>query len=167
MNGRSLPLDPQHQREILRQAIPSRLSVLHQFLKSSAPSYELTVASAVFSRAIAGFLGLGLKKGKLAHDRDHFEQEKKASWEVKITDISGGKFIDIASLSTQQKLDLENGLREVNTAFAHITFWADPNNQNPCGSPSDDYINKQQKCLRNLASAVMHIFKESSKNLQV
>jgi len=86
-------------------------------LHCAQPAYRDLAVAAVFSRAIASFLGVGVRRGRLCADRDYFPHMSSQSWEVKITDV-GGEFIDIDTLSSANKSALEEGINETNRAFA-------------------------------------------------
>src|SRR5437867_11148437 len=84
----------------VRGRIRSIQSALHRHTYS-----DLAVA-AVFSRAIASFLGVGTRQGRLCADRDYFQHAPDQSWEVKVEDV-GGRFVDLNSLSSADKSALE------------------------------------------------------------
>ncbi len=75
---------------------------------------DLAVA-AIFSRAIASFLVIGVRSGRLCADRDYFQHLTGQSWEVKITDV-GGTFVDLNTLSGADKSTLEEEINETNRA---------------------------------------------------
>ena len=57
------------------------------------------------------------RSGKLTKDPRYFEHSGNDSWEVKIRDLPGGKFLRIGDLSDEERRILENGLREANLSL--------------------------------------------------
>jgi hypothetical protein len=117
--------------------------------------------AAIFSRAIANFLGIGVRKGQLSPCHEYFIHLPPDSWEVKITDV-GGEFVEIDKLSSADKSALEEGLNETNKAFAHLTFWKAPSVQNQNSLAGDNYMESQRDRIRRFADTVIRLFRQQA-----
>lgn len=155
-------LTPAQQLAFVQIHVPGRIrsiqSALHQ------PTYKDLAAAAVFSRAIASFLGIGTRRGRLCADREYFQHAPDQSWEVKIKDV-GGQFVDPNTLSDADKSALEEGINETNTAFAHLTFWSDSSSQDESGVATERYIQLQAERIRRFSESVIRLFHDHTKNV--
>jgi hypothetical protein len=150
-------LTPAQQSAFVQVHVPGRIRSIHSALQTHTYS-DLAVA-AIFSRAIASFLGLGTRQGRLCADRDYFQHALDQSWEVKVKDV-GGRFLDLNTLSSADKSALEEGINETNTALAHLTFWSDSSSQDDSGVATEDYIESQAERIRRFAETVIRLFHE-------
>jgi hypothetical protein len=155
---RTAPLTKRQQLAFLQKHVPGRIESIQSAL-SGEPSYRDLAVAAIFSRSIAGFLGVGVRSGRLCADRDYFPHLSGQSWEVKISDV-GGEFIDLDTLSGADKSALEEGLNETNRAFAHLTFWPDSSSQDESGLATDAYVESQSQRVRAFADTVIRLFHE-------
>ena len=163
IKSRTVPLTAVEQHAMVNVHIPSRIRVIEQCLINKPhPSYVEMTAAGIFSRALAGFLGIGVGKGVLKADSDYFEQSKGQSWEVKITDIAGGVFVDLVNMSPNIRQTLIDGLSEVNLAFAHLTFWSSPTDQTATALPTPKYNRTQEEKLRAMARLVVQLYNQQS-----
>ena len=142
----------------LQVRVPGRISAIQSVLQHQ-PTYKDLAVAAIFSRAIASFLGIGTSSGRLCADRKYFQHSPGQSWEVKIKNV-GGEFVDVDALCHADKSALEQGINETNTAFAHLTFWPDPSSQNQSGLATDAYIQSQTQQIRIFADTVIRLFHE-------
>jgi len=163
MKSRTTALTAVEQSAFVNKHIPHRIAVIEQgFVNKPNPSYADMTAAAVFSRTIASFLGIGVRRGQLKLDSDYFEHAKGQSWEVKITDIAGGTFVDLRSLSVSDQTILLEGLTEVNLAFTHLTFWSSRLHQTPGALPTAQYNKNQQEKLRAMGALVVRLYRRQS-----
>ena len=144
----------------LQVHVPGRISAIQSALQHQ-PTYKDLAVAAIFSRAIASFLGIGTSSGRLCADRKYFQHSPNQSWEVKIKNV-GGEFVDVDKLCSADKSALEEGINETNTAFAHLTFWSDPSSQNQSGLATDAYIQLQTRRIRSFADTVIRLFHEQA-----
>ena len=144
----------------LQVHVPGRISAIQSALQHQ-PTYKDLAVAAIFSRAIASFLGIGTSSGRLCADRKYFQHSPGQSWEVKIKNV-GGEFVDVDTLCHADKSALEQGINETNTAFAHLTFWPDPSSQNQSGLATDAYIQSQTQRIRIFADTVIRLFHEQA-----
>src|SRR5947209_11553490 len=70
----------------LQVRVPGRISSIQSALQHQ-PTYKDLAVAAIFSRAIASFLGIGTSSGRLCADRKYFQHSPGQSWEVKIKNI--------------------------------------------------------------------------------
>jgi hypothetical protein len=155
-------LSPPQQIAFLQEQVPGRISSIRYGLQQ--PTYPGLAVAAIFSRAIAGFLGIGVRGGHLAPDKDYFiHVSPDSSWVVKITDV-GGEFVDFDRLSSADKSALEEGINETNRAFAHLTFWNDPSSQDADGLATGSYTELQCERIRRLADTVISLFEKHAAN---
>jgi hypothetical protein len=123
LTKRTQVLTKPQQREFVSYHIPGRIQVIEVcFADRGQIPYGKLAAAAIFSRAIAAFLGLSTRNGRLHSDHTYFPHEPGRSWEVKLSDIDGGSCLTLQDLTTQERDALENGINETNRAFAHLTY---------------------------------------------
>jgi hypothetical protein len=152
---RSARLTVPQQVAFLEVHVPGRIRSIHSALQH--PTYRDLAVAAVFSRAIASFLGIRTRSGRLCASREYFQHAKGESWEVKIQDV-GGQLVDLDTLSAAEKSALEDGINETNRAFAHLTFWTDASAQNESGLATDKYIESQADRIRLFSETVIRLF---------
>ena len=171
--SRTVPLTEAEQKAFLSTHVPGRIAVIQAALKRANQimlehnelHYGSAALAALLTRAIAGFLGLGVRNGNLREDHSHFTQKDGKSWEVKLDDISGGSCLRIKPLSQPQRKIIEEGLNETNHAFAHLTFWSDPANQASGGLATPDYKQKQLERIRNFADTIIELYNKHTAGL--
>ena len=152
---RTARLTMPQQRAFLEVHVPGRIRSIQSALEQG--TYRELAAAAIFSRAIANFLGIGTRSGRLCADRKYFQHADGQSWEVKIRDV-GGQFVDLDTLSTADKSALEDGINETDRAFAHLTFWSDSSSQNDSGTANDEHIELQAQRIRLFCDTVIRLF---------
>jgi hypothetical protein len=122
------PLSQEEAREMLKQHIPYRLSLLkdgywpHWSSEITQRTNQAFEAGAVSGRILLSFLGLkcGKKSGELETDISHDSINKKTTDDVKAPDV-GGEFVDLESLPPEDRNTLAIFIRGVNKACAHFT----------------------------------------------
>jgi hypothetical protein len=152
---RTAKLTVPQQLAFLQDHVPGRIRSIQSALGQR--TYRELAAAAIFSRAIANFLGIGTQSGRLCADRKYFQHADGHSWEVKIEDV-GGQFVDLDTLSSADKSALEDGINETDRAFAHLTFWGDSSSQTDSGLASDEYIESQAQRIRLFCDTVIRLF---------
>jgi hypothetical protein len=167
VHRRDQPLSPSQQTYLITQAIPGKIQLIRSCLSSRPVQHAQLTAAAIHSRAIASFLGIGFYCGKLAPDQDYHDHGGNRSWEVKVTDIDGGAFVDIKKILPEVRRILEAGFDSTNREFAHLTYWNDPDNQTKSGAPREDYRVKLESRITGFALAVIELFECGTKNLKV
>jgi hypothetical protein len=166
LTKRTKPLAKEHQREFVTYHIPQRIKIIETCLLSpGAISYEKLTAAAIFTRAIAGFLGLGCTKGKLQQSHAYFQHQPGQSWEVKLSDINGGSCLTLQDLSADEQAAIEAGINETNLAFAHLTYWDAPTVQDSLGRATDAYNRAQVQRIQIFAETVIALFRRVSAGL--
>lgn len=154
------------QRHIVDQAIPNRIALIESCLHH--PSFSRLTAAGIHARSLAGFLGIGADLTSLWPDRKYHDHGGKQSYEVKISDITGGVLFDDASLAALSAADneyLRVGFDTTNREFAHFTFWSDPANQKTDGVPNDTYIHDLAARVSRFAETVIRLVRQRLKGL--
>jgi len=169
VNHRSMPkrsqrdtaLDHNEKRHFVEVVIPGRIGIIEKCLKEVQPSDPLLAAAAIHTRALAGFLGIGVKSGGLRVDNIYYDHGN-GSFEVKISDIKSD------SLYSQQELDalcqedrdaICKGMDGTNREFAHLTYWRDPANQDSSGVPNEAYRMDLTYRVRSFAQTIIRLLK--------
>lgn len=166
LTKRAQPLKKEHQREFVSFHIPERIRVIEACFAGQEPiAYGKLAAAALFSRAITAFLGFSTRNGRLHPDHSYFQHEPGGSWEVKLSDIDGGSCLTLGHLTTEEREALENGINETNRAFAHLTYWHIPADQDSRGRATEDYRRAQVQGLRLFAVTVKALFRRFTAGL--
>jgi hypothetical protein len=166
LTNRADPLRKEHQREFLSFHIPGRIEVIEScFSDPGSIPYSKLAAAAIFSRSIAAFLGFTTRAGRLHSDHCYFPHERGKSWEVKLSDIDGGACLTLADLTLPERESLENGINETNRAFAHLTYWDAPADQDPRGRTTEDYRRAQVQRIRLFAQTVIDLLRRFTTGL--
>ena len=166
LTKRTQPLTKPQQREFVSYHIPGRIQVIEGcFADQGQIPYGKLAAAAIFARAIAAFLGFSTRSGRLHPDHTYFPHEPGRSWEVKLSDIDGGSCLALHDLTTQERDALENGINETNRAFAHLTYWDVPADQDSRGRATEIYRRAQVQRLRLFAETVVAVFRRATAGL--
>jgi hypothetical protein len=165
LTKRAHRLSKERQRELLSFDIPGRIEVIEACFTGRSPAYGQLAAAAIFSRSIAAFLGFTTKNGQLSANRSYFPHEQGQSWEVKLSDINGGICLTLADLTVREREALENGINETNRAFAHLTYWDAPAEQDSRGRATDDYRRVQVHRIHVFARTVIDLFRRFTQGL--
>jgi hypothetical protein len=166
INGRTQPLLKTEQEHIVRRVIPARLALAREHLNRPTVSYGDLAAAAILARSIASFLGLRRSRGgTVAEDRGYFEHDTGKTWEVKIEDIAGGRFVATNSLTQEDAATITAGILETNTAFAHLTYWPNPNTQTPDHAASEAYNRERQQRIVRFLDCVERLFNHHAAQL--
>jgi hypothetical protein len=147
------------QRHFINVIIPGRIRIIDECLKEPQPSDPLLAAAAIHTRALAGFLGVGLNKGVLSIDHRHYDHGG-GSYEVKISDLANGALFTTDELSALNEADKEVirlGFDSTNREFAHLTFWGDTANQDSSGGPNDSYRLDLTYRVRSFAESIKRL----------
>jgi len=158
LTHRVSPLNNLEQKALIEYHIRERIKRIQATIQITSIDYVMLAGAFVLTRSIAHFLGLRISKGRLCEDHNYFHHEDCKSWEVKLSDIDGGSFVQIASLSAKHRSIIEDGFKETNLAFAHLTFWSDPANQDSQGRSNANYHREQVKKLRAFADTIIQLF---------
>jgi len=123
------PLDDFGVQAMLNQHIPYRLRLLRDaFPRIPArcdPDNQSFEAGTLSGRILLSFLGVAFdeKTGTLREDREH-KPRRGPTDDVKVRDV-GGRFVELAELSTAETKILEKFIRGANKACAHFTVGSD------------------------------------------
>lgn len=117
---------------MLQDGIPYRLSLLRDGYwprwsnENTQQTNQAFEAGAVSGRILLSFLGLkcSKKSGKLEPDRIHDSTDKNTTDDVKVPDLDG-VFVDLESLSSDDRDAMAVFIRGVNKACAHVTIGSD------------------------------------------
>jgi hypothetical protein len=165
-SSRAAPLSPIEQKQLVEQAIPGRISVIRNHLDER--SYSAMAVVALTSRALAGFLGIGRdRSGQLVKAQDYYEHTPGLSYEVKISDLAGGRLIDPQKLPQKVQKTVSDGILEANVGFAHLTFWASSADQTSTAAATDKYLEEQYQRVRSFAQAVIALWEISAKTIRI
>jgi hypothetical protein len=162
---RAHPLSKEQQEEFLTHHIPGRIRSIKKGLGSKTLNYIQLAGVAMLARSVAGFLGLGTSGGCLCEKHDYFAHKLGQSWEVKLSDVNGGACLKLSALLSTERTIVEDGINETNTAFAHLTFWNDPANQDTRGKAKEEYARKQVERIRKFAETVIELYEKHTKGL--
>ena len=123
------PLPADEVRKMLKRHIPYRQWLLDDAVSripaktnQDNQSFE---AGTLSGRILLSFLGVAFdeKTGRLREDREH-KPRRRPTDDVKIRDV-GGRFVELAELSTTETKTLEKFIRGANKACAHFTVGSD------------------------------------------
>ena len=124
------PLGDDDREAMLREHIPYRLSLLLDGLRPAwAPACQHTnqafEAGVVSGRILLSFLGLGYDRiaGTLREERKHHGRDSLTD-DVKAPDV-GGRFVDLQSLTPEEKNILARFILGAHKACAHFTIGSD------------------------------------------
>jgi len=125
------PLEPDDLHKMLTEHIPYRLSLVRDGLRPAwVPPCQHTnqafEAGAVSGRILLSLLGLkcSRKAVQLQPDQKHDSADKRTTDDVKAPDV-GAEFVDLESLSQDDRSALAVFIRGVNKACAHFTVGSD------------------------------------------
>jgi hypothetical protein len=165
-SGRALPLSPSEQSQFLKEAIPGRICMIRDHFDDR--SYSAMAVVALTSRAFAEFLGIKRgKDGQLVRSKSYFEHSPGLSYEVKISDLTGGKLIDPKKLPANIQKVLSDGIREANLGSAHLTFWRSPVDQTASAGATKNYLDEQYERVRSFGDAVLTLWESAAKTISV
>lgn len=160
---RTCQLQQNEVRALVSRDFPGRINLIRRFVNDKNPSYELRIAAGVFARAFAGFFGIGLRKGRLCRSSEYYEHIRGESSEVKVSDVDGGALVDPRSLPDADQRSLQEGLNEVNLAFAHQTFWSSTTHQTVAALPTPEYEEAHLAKIRALCRVVCSLYDQRSR----
>lgn len=163
--NRAQSLSKPQQRKFLAHHIPGRIRSIRGILGDGTPDYLQLAGAAILVRSIAGFLGFSTRNGRLCQDHDYFSHESGQSWEVKLSDIDGGTCLKVTDLTATERTSLEAGINETNRAFAHLTFWDDPANQDAGGQAKERYTREQLQRIQRFAETVIELYNRHTASL--
>ena len=163
---RAVPLSPIEQRQFVEHALPGRIRVIRNHLDDR--SYSSMAVVALVSRALASFLGIACdRSGRLVKASDYYEHTPGLSYEVKISDLTGGHLIDPQKLPDKVRKSLSEGILEANVGFAHLTFWPNSVDQTPSAAATNKYRDEQYQRIRSFAEAVIVLWEISAKTIRI
>lgn len=165
LKRRESPLSQTEQHQLISFHIPGRIQTIQATLQRASLDYGSLAGAAVLTRAIAGFLGLATRSGRLCKGDSYFQHEPNKSWEAKLSDIAGGNCISLDTLTAQQRAVVEAGINETNLAFAHLTFWSDLTNQDANGRARIDYQQQQVQRIRDFAYTIIELYNKHTSKL--
>jgi len=128
-SGRA-PLSNKIVQEMLNLHIPYRIRMLCEALPrtpaqcdSDSQAFEAGVVS---GRILLGFLGIGYdeKTKQLKKERNHRKNGEGLTDDVKVRDV-GGKYVELATLSSEDSQTLCRFIHGANKACAHFTVGSD------------------------------------------
>lgn len=155
---RAHPLETHEQRSFVCHHLPGRMEAIEYHLSRPHRTYGDLAVAALFARALCSFMGIRVgRDGNLAPDRTYFEHADGKSWEVKIRDLGGGRFLRVGDLAQDQQKTLARGLREANVAFAHLTFWPDAKSQNSQAHATDHAKRAQARTIEDFARSAVNL----------
>jgi hypothetical protein len=125
--GRPDPLPPEDIAKLLKEHIPYRLAHLLDAVPrmpaSCIADNQAFEAGAVAGRSLLSFLGIGCdsEQGVLRTDRSYHAAAKGMTDDVKAPDV-GGSFVDLNTLSEDEKSLLGRFIRGAHKSSAHFTW---------------------------------------------
>jgi hypothetical protein len=127
-------------------------------------NYPSMLVAAITARAIVGFLGLRHHDGKVCPATDYYPNDGKTSYEVKASDLDGGKLLNENDLTPSERSAVASGIRETDVAFAHLTFWSSGSDQSADGAATPRYTHEQFERIQLFAVTALKLLRSASKS---